>query len=331
MCEYFLKRKNLLFVVTGHKNVGLGHVYNTLSLADSILNHNVYFLVDEKSDLAYNKIKETNHTVYKQKYDDITKDIFSLKPDIVINDILDTKSEYVKKLKSKNLLVINIEDIGKGAGFADLVINAMYPEKRNLPNHYYGKDYFCLKNDFQFSRNKVSVNKKVSNVLITFGGVDPNNYTYKVVDSIYDYCLKNNIEIHIAAGLGYTKFDSFKKYPNAKIYLNIPYLSELVYNADIVFTSAGRTTFEIASIGVPAIVLSQNEREATHFFASEGFGFINLGLGYNVPKKKIIDAFKWLCENYKKRSELSKIQRSQKIRNGRENVLHLINSLIDKK
>ena len=37
--------------------------------------------------------------------------------------------------------------------------------------------------------------------------------------------------------------------------------------SDIVFSSAGRTTFETASLGVPAIVLSQNTRESTHFFA----------------------------------------------------------------
>jgi CMP-N-acetylneuraminic acid synthetase/spore coat polysaccharide biosynthesis predicted glycosyltransferase SpsG len=331
LCEYFLRRKNLLFVVTGYKNVGLGHVYNTLSLADSILNHNVYFLVDEKSNLAYDKIRETNHIVYKQKYGDITKDIFDLKPNVVINDILDTSREYIRKLKSKNMLIINFEDIGEGAKYADLVINAMYPEEKKLPNHYYGKDYFCLKNDFQFSGNKSKVNKEVSNVLVTFGGVDPNNYTLKVVDSIYDYCLKNNIEIHVAAGLGYKKFSSLKNYPGIKIYQNIHYLSELVYKADIVFTSAGRTTFEISSIGIPAIVLCQNEREATHFFASEEFGFINLGLGYNVSRKKIVDTFRWLSENYKKRSQLNKIQRAQKVRNGRDNVLRLINSLIYKK
>ncbi|HIQ28910.1 MAG TPA: hypothetical protein EYH42_10520 [Sulfurovum sp.] len=58
--------------------------------------------------------------------------------------------------------------------------------------------------------------------------------------------------------------------------------------ADVIFTSAGRTTYEIASLGVPAIVLAQNERELTHFFASNEFGFLNLGLGYNVSKKTLL-------------------------------------------
>ena len=61
--------------------------------------------------------------------------------------------------------------------------------------------------------------------------------------------------------------------------------------ADLIFTSAGRTTYEVASIGVPTIVLAQNDRELTHFFASSEFGFINLGLGYNVSNELLLKEF----------------------------------------
>ncbi len=43
-------------------------------------------------------------------------------------------------------------------------------------------------------------------------------------------------------------------------------IAKYMLNADIIFSSAGRTIYEIASISTPAIILAQNERELTHFF-----------------------------------------------------------------
>ena len=45
LCSYYLKRKKLLFVVTGYSEIGLGHIYNTLSIADEIMDHEICFLV----------------------------------------------------------------------------------------------------------------------------------------------------------------------------------------------------------------------------------------------------------------------------------------------
>ena len=42
-----------------------------------------------------------------------------------------------------------------------------------------------------------------------------------------------------------------------------------MFAADIAFSSAGRTVYELALAGTPSIIMAQNERELTHFFASE--------------------------------------------------------------
>ena len=93
LCEYYLKRKTILFVVSGNSKIGMGHVYNTLSIANEILDHRVIFLVDSNSQLAYDKIVESNYEVYIQNHPLIVRDIELLRPDVVINDILDTKEE----------------------------------------------------------------------------------------------------------------------------------------------------------------------------------------------------------------------------------------------
>jgi len=187
LCEYYLRRKHILFVLTGNSVVGLGHVYNTLLIANDILNHQITFLVDKESELASKAIKSKNYPVVMQQHENILDDIKNISPDIIINDRLDTSDDYIKELKMQKYKVINFEDLGSGCEYADAVINAIYPEKNSIPNHYFGKDYFILRDEFILSDKKV-VQEEVKNILITFGGVDPNNYTEKVIRTINDYC-----------------------------------------------------------------------------------------------------------------------------------------------
>jgi CMP-N-acetylneuraminic acid synthetase/spore coat polysaccharide biosynthesis predicted glycosyltransferase SpsG len=328
ICEYYLRRKHIVFVVTGNCKVGLGHAYNTLLIANDILNHKITFLVDRDSQMAYTKIASKNYSVFMQENENIVDDIKNLNANIVINDRLDTSKDYITQLKDLNLKVINFEDLGNGSQKADLVINAIYPEKHTLPNHYFGYNYFILRDEFIYSKQKESINK-VKNILITFGGVDPNNYTRKVIESIYDYCNLNNINIKIIAGFGYRKYDSLSEFKNATIVYNVTNISKYMIKADLIFTSAGRTTYEIASIGTPAIIMAQNERELTHFFASSAFGFLNLGLGYNVSNDTLYEKFVYLADSIKSRKSMSELMKKIELKNGRNIVIKLIQNLID--
>ncbi|WP_027371205.1 cytidylyltransferase domain-containing protein [Desulfovermiculus halophilus] len=328
LCEYYLKRKKVLFVVAGYEKIGLGHVYNTLLLANDILNHEVYFLVDEKSDLAYKKICERNYTVYKQKGKNIIDDIRLLNPDVVVNDTLDTSPKYIMDIKNAGAKVVTFEDLGRGAQFADLVINAMYPENEILPNHYFGHRYFCLRDEFLLSPTK-KIRDSVKNVLLTFGGVDPNNYTHKVLESIYEYATDNDIEIKVVAGFGYDKFNTLECFENIKIAENSSNISKYMHQADIIFTSAGRTTYEAAAIGTPTIVMAQNNREMTHFFASKEFGFMNLGLGFSLSKQTILSSFRKLVESVDRRKHMSNMMKDVDLKQGRKNVNYLISQALE--
>lgn len=329
LCEYYLNKKTLLFVVTGNNIVGMGHVYNTLSIANEILNHKVIFLVDSDSQLAYEKITEYNYEVYIQKTEDIVPEILNLSPDVIINDRLDTESNYVDQLKAGGCTVINFEDLGSGAKKADLVLNAMYPEKGMISNHYFGAKYFILRNEFLYTDN-LYVNPKVSRVLLSFGGVDPNNFTERVLKVINKECESRNISLVVIVGLGYQEVNKLKNtYSNVEIKSNVSDISTVMRNSDIIFTSAGRTTFEAASIGVPSIVLCQNERELTHFFASQENGFYNLGLGYETSDVEILDTFRKVL-NHDVRKFMSSRMLDSDLKGGKKRVMKLINSVIDR-
>ncbi|MBE0472300.1 MAG: acylneuraminate cytidylyltransferase [Methyloprofundus sp.] len=328
LCEYYLKRKRLLFVVSGYQEIGLGHVYNTLLLANDIVDHEVLFLVDDKSQMAFDKISSKNYPVYKQAEADIVEDIKKLNPDIVINDMLDTDKSYIQALKAQGFKVINFEDLGSGAKLADLTINAIYPEDEVVPNHYFGYKYFVLRDEFILTP-PAPVKQKVSTVLLSFGGVDPNNYTQKVLSVIYDECQSKNIKIKVVTGFGYQRFESLESFNGIEVYNNVQNISDYMRQADLIFTSAGRTTYEIASLAVPAIVLAQNERELTHFFANAEHGFVNLGLGTLVDDKKVLETFVHLVESVEQRQYMSQLMSECDLVSGRNRVVSLIKQVIN--
>ena len=328
LCEYYLKRKRILFVVSGYPEIGLGHTYNTLLIANDILNHHIEFLVDKRSDLAYEKISEKNYPVSMQCSDNLCDDVIKLKPDVVINDCLDTSKHYICKIKKNGIRVINIEDLGEGSRHADLVINAIYPENTILPRHYFGHDYFIIRDEFLLSEPQ-KTSKTVKRVLLTFGGVDPNNLTRKVLNAIHQYCQDEKISISVVAGFGYNDYESLKKFNSIEIFKNCNNISRHMQTADIIFTSAGRTTYEVASLQVPSIVIAQNPREMTHFFASSEYGFLNLGLGTELKENEILKAFINLVNNYEVRSYMASLMAKTDLAGGRKRTLKLINDVVE--
>ena len=329
IADYLLKNKKILFVVTGNNTVGLGHIYRALLIANEIMNHQIIFLVDKNSKIGYDKIRSLNYQVFMQQHENILDDINKIDPHVIVNDILDTDKEYIFALKNKDRLVINFEDLGTGASKADLVINALYPEKEVLKNHYFGHKYFCARDEF-FHSNRQNIREKVKNILISFGGTDSNNLTLKVLDSISDQCNNHNIKINVVLGFGNSNnYSEYKDYSNINILIDIKDISSYMMDADIIFTSAGRTVYEIACIGTPAIILAQNERELTHFFASPEFGFINLGLGYKLKNKEIQDTFINLKDNFQERQNMQKVMLQKDILNGKRRTMELINSNIN--
>lgn len=331
VCEYFLKKKKILFNIIGNKSFGLGHVYNTLSIANEILNHELIFLFDSNSKLGFNKVKSENYNALILKKDsDLIEQIKIINPDIVINDCLDTSKSFMNSLKKLKIKTINFEDLGEGSKKSNLLINAMYKKNNHDSRGYYGLKYFILKNEF-YNLKISPFRKNVQKVLITYGGVDPNDLTYKTLESIYGFCNNKKIKIDVVLGLGYTGDIENLKYtfPNVKIVQDVKFISNYINSSDLVISSAGRTTFEIASLHKPAIILCQNKREITHAFCYEKNGFLNLGLGTETSLETIVTSLKTIIENQDYRFNMHNLMKKTFLMKGKKNVMSLIKTILD--
>jgi CMP-N-acetylneuraminic acid synthetase len=322
IAENYLHKKKIAIVVNAYDEIGTGHVYRCLSIASKLVFHDVLFLLDEAHQLGIDIVDSYNYPFkLYDGFDDLADILKGYSPNIVINDILDTSAEYVATLKEDGYFVVNFEDLGEGTLLADVVFDALYEHDVDEENIFTGHKYYILKDEFYFQPKKI-ITQEVKNVMITFGGTDPNNLTEKVLDSI----LSTNYEgrINVILGLGYPDLErlisKYESNPLIQIYRNVSDISEFMFKADLIFTSAGRTMYEICSLGVPTICICQNEREVSHVFGSEENGFINMGLGVGIEKQEIIDEFIKLVNDYPLRVEMNEKMLSIDLKNGFENI-----------
>jgi CMP-N-acetylneuraminic acid synthetase/spore coat polysaccharide biosynthesis predicted glycosyltransferase SpsG len=328
LCEHELKKKKILFRADGYKKIGMGHIYHCLTLAYSLTGHDILFVTNENYKEGLIKI-QNSFMPYRtiQNDGEFFQIIEQEKPDIIVHDCLNTHREYMMHIKSLGPRLVTIEDLGEGAQIADAAINALYENVKKTPNVYSGEKYICLRDEFMNASPK-KFSSQVKEVLVLFGGTDPCNLTdkvYRLAKRSHD--IYPEIKFTFITGLGY---DVSKNHivtledKNITVIHNTNYISQYMKNADLAFTSQGRTVYELAFLGVPAIVMAQNERETLHTFAQMKNGFLNLGLGSKVLDETLQNTFDWIVNVPQIREEMSKHMLAYDLKSGIERVKKII-------
>ena len=322
IAEKYLQRKKIAIVPNASESAGTKHINRCLSVASKLVFHDILFLLEETHQLGIDIIEKYNYNykIYDGK-DDLINCLRDYSPDLLLNDIADTSSEYISILRDEGYFVINFEDLGTGSGLANVVFDALYEHDLSEKNIYTGYEYYLLRDEFYFQPQKI-ITHAVNNVLITFTGEDEDNLTEKVINSI----LSTNYEgrINVIVGLTYPDLEGliskYESNQSIQIYQNVSNISEFMFKADIIFSSASKRMYDICSLGVPTICLCQNERELSHVFANESNGFINMGLGVDVEMQQLIDQFVNLVNDYDLRVAMNKKMLSIDLKNGFENM-----------
>ena len=187
-CQNVLNKKIILMHVVGRPDLGLGHVYRALTLANEFVEHEIIFVVNEIDKLAIKLIKKNNYKLKVYKNNGLINTILKLNPFCIINDVLNTDEKYTSLVKKNNILQINFEDLGSGVKHVDMVINALYEEKSKFKNVFSGHRFVCLRDEFYWA-HPIAIKKIVKNVFICFGGTDQNNLTDRVISILSSLCI----------------------------------------------------------------------------------------------------------------------------------------------
>ena len=322
-----MNQKKIGIYVNGNNKRGLGHIYRALELADEF-----YTKPDIIFDKEQTDIRVFGNTTHQLCPVDGEKELFELcrkrQYDVFINDILDTTDTYIKKLRKlmPKAKIINFEDNGEGTRYADLTINALY-EHSNEKNIFVGEKYYIAKKSF-LSYKPIQIRKKVETVLITFGGADPQNYTERMLSiiSAEEYSQYHFIVVLGKAKKNVDKLMEYNQRNNISVLFNVENMPEIMSACDFAVTSRGRTAYEFALLGIPAIVMAQNKREEQHEFVCNENGYSYIGM--NPPTSVIksnLDMYLSMSSDDRKSFQKKLLEHD--LRNGRKAVISLIDSL----
>ncbi|XCN73778.1 MAG: acylneuraminate cytidylyltransferase [Candidatus Electrothrix aestuarii] len=334
LIEKSLQRKRICFHVIGNRLCGLGHVYRALTLADRLVDHDIWFLVNDESQMAQQIIQDRFYEVVTVAPGKEVQTLLSDGSDLIINDILDTEDSFMRALTEAGVVSVNFEDLGTGASKATYVINSMYdaPAGQVPSNVLSGIDYCCLRDEFYsvFPRESTST-KDVRNILLLFGGTDPAGLTLKILHWLDQ--IEGDWEVTVILGIGFVHEDevvSFAGQANHHIEIvrKTKIISRYMSEADIAITSAGRTVYELGSLGIPVLSVAANEREMTHDFVRKSPGVIFLGAASELTETRFNRILGQVVYSDILRSKMTQHLLESGIRNGIDNVLNIIDKAL---
>jgi len=306
--ESIINKKRILVRVDGSKEIGLGHVYNMLTVLNNLRKEEILIVMNSKKRLGLQKFREYLYNVKLFSTEaELMRIIRNFRPQVVLNDILDTSLRYMKKLKEIDAVIVNFEDRGKGRLLADLVFNPIYQEKRAFKNEHYGAKYACVRDEFRiWQRSKVR--DQVEQIIVSFGGTDPTNKTRDVLDVINEMNLKL-VRVKVILGLGNTHKNEIKTMAKKMNHVGFKidiiekadFLAKNIIESDFAIISNGRTVFEVAATRVPIISIAVNKREKDHSFVDKANVGISTTLESNKDKLILMESIKLMMKTSHRR------------------------------
>ena len=307
-----IEKRRIVIRVDADKKIGMGHVYNILTILDNFPNDNITILMNKKKTLGNEKFK--NKKIKVRFFNDQKESlsiINEINPHIIVNDILDTKINYMKKLKKRGYFIVNFEDVGDGGNLADLIFNPIY-HIRSSSKKFFGEKYACVRKEFMIESKKRI--KKDNTILITFGGSDPRNLTSRILRIMAKMSI--NSKIIVILGMAFSNKKEIRKiiqemnmHDKVVLINDSRMMAKIINKVNFVITSNGRTVFEITSLNVPMIVISANKRESMHEFVKRKKIGIYLGLYSQVPDEKIKESIIKMNEKNIQKKFITKIKK----------------------
>jgi UDP-2,4-diacetamido-2,4,6-trideoxy-beta-L-altropyranose hydrolase len=135
-----------------------------------------------------------------------------------------------------------------------------------------GADYALLRSEFvqwrEYSLKRRARQQEIKTILVTLGGVDPDNYTGKVLQELAKTELDASTEVVVVMGATAPHLASIQqqaeKIPlKTTVKTNVTNMAEIMANADLAIGAAGATSWERCCLGLPTIqlVIAENQRQ----------------------------------------------------------------------
>ncbi len=326
LAEKLVRLPRILFRVDGGAGIGMGHAYRSLAIADEIRSispaADMQFLMRAEYIEGVQRISGAGYPVRVLSDDapsSVMKEIQEYSPNVIVNDFpAPMKKEYLEALAKLGASTVNLvdtlEDIEKPAEWASVIIATMHADQVELEDFYGGPEFAILRESF--SNRMTKIREKGCEVVVSFGGSDPQGLTLKVLralDGLANELPRLKVKAVLGPAFSYKKeLESLLPKLSYEPHLleNVEHMAEVLSQSDLVFCSGGMTVFEISALGTPGVVICQNAREQRRMekFAREG-SVLFLGLGTEVGEANLRKTAKELLESQDRRASMSEAGR----------------------
>lgn len=199
---------------------------------------------------------------------------------------------------------------------ADIVLNqnlharsCLYPGVSANTKLLLGSRYLLLRREFRgHNRSGRRFDAAARRVLVTMGGSDPSNTALKVLKALRP--VVGRMEMRIVAGGASQCASALReialKEKNVEILENVSDMPQLMSWADIAFSSGGTSSWEMAYMGLPGIVIycADNQRPVAEELDRHGVA-LDLGHVDSIGEKDILSAYERLSDACEIRRSMS--------------------------
>lgn len=283
----------------GNNQIGIGHIMRCLTIADALkeVGEDVIFFTADHGCEEMISGRGFRCYVLETPFDDMESEMTLLQDamveqgaDRLLVDSYYVTEDYLKKLRER-VVTVYLDDVDSFPYPVDLLINynvfaraldypycVEYTEK--------GKNGSIVKEDItlvlagpkyapvrkEFAACRTEINDAVSEILITLGGSDAYNLSYKISKTLLK---ATDARLNVVCG----PFNLHKQAlhelaanePRVTVYENVKDMWNLMQKCDLAVSAAGSTMCELAVAGVPAVTFSfvENQRRIAEAFGGE--------------------------------------------------------------
>ncbi len=183
---------------------------------------------------------------------------------------------YQDALKSAGCCLLFVDDFGHAGRYsADLVLNQnlgarsdLYQAKAPHTRLLLGPRFVLLRRQFVEWRRAPHASAPASpRVLVTLGGSDPHNVTARVLRALEGLAPRVGVEVTAVLGDSNPQaaaLEACARTTGFRLCRNILNMAELMAEADLAIAAGGTTAWELAYMGVPALLLAVAENQVSN-------------------------------------------------------------------
>ena len=247
----------------GGTDIGYGHLMRTCSVTHALRNLvdlEVRYLVRPHTDTS---ILREGSIVRETTRDDSWITEFDPDEGPLLLDTYETTVEHLAELRSRGIHVVMFDDGCRLDHYpVDLLIDSA-PAAHKLSYHgeigtlfALGVDYLPLRDQFHKVDRKAKPSHEGINLLLTFGGSDPEDLTTRVLRIVERMSELDRITVVLGPGYrgGVSSADAGGR---IVVLRNVTHMAELMQQANIAISTAGGTALELAYMGIPSLLIPQ--------------------------------------------------------------------------